>query len=365
MTAMTSAPSRSMLDSLTALRFYAALMVVVYHLTMAPGDLAFLEPVTGFGYTGVSFFFILSGFVLTWSQKPSQSKREFYWRRFARVWPLHVVTMMFAIGTAWLTLGTTNWKALPFTLTLTQALVPRGDYQYAFNGASWSLSAEAFFYALFPFLFWIVSGRRKLRYVTLFVFAAMALVGLGVTAIMPPGPQDHLLYAMPLYRVGEFIVGICLAVAFQRGWRPRITLGQTLLGAGLLYLALVLVAARFTVGAHDFPRFAAALWMMPGYMAVIAAAASHDIAGRTGKLQAPVLVTLGRWSFALYLIHQIMINLVGHFTAGLGVPAGAVAVAVLIASVGLSGVLHLFVEVPAERALRSRAWKREPEPSQP
>ena len=83
---------RSRLDSLTGLRWWAAFGVFAYHMA----NLAPLrhQSLLNVGYTGVSFFFVLSGFVLTWSAKPSTGVRQFWWRRFARIWPAHFVALI-------------------------------------------------------------------------------------------------------------------------------------------------------------------------------------------------------------------------------------------------------------------------------
>ena len=87
------------LDALTGLRWWAAFVVFVFHMVnrhraAARADRRGLQPS---GYLGVTFFFVLSGFVLTWSARPERDKRTFYWRRFARIYPSHFVTLLLAI----------------------------------------------------------------------------------------------------------------------------------------------------------------------------------------------------------------------------------------------------------------------------
>jgi peptidoglycan/LPS O-acetylase OafA/YrhL len=79
-----SGSSRTLrLDSLTGLRFFAALAVVLVHVGGQFATARWLLTVESYGYAGVSFFFVLSGFVLTWSHR-EQSAGRFWWRRFAR-----------------------------------------------------------------------------------------------------------------------------------------------------------------------------------------------------------------------------------------------------------------------------------------
>ena len=85
------------LDSLTGLRWWAAFAVFCYHMmnfAPVPG----LGAVARYGNHGVAFFFVLSGFVLTWSARISGTTvANFYWRRLARIYPAHVVALLVAI----------------------------------------------------------------------------------------------------------------------------------------------------------------------------------------------------------------------------------------------------------------------------
>src|SRR3712207_2880383 len=97
-TASTAEAPRVALPSLTGMRFVAAFMVFCGH-AMAEnlfGDdsvnRALVNPALAGSFTGVSFFFVLSGFVLTWSARDDDTKRRFWRRRFWRIYPVHLVT---------------------------------------------------------------------------------------------------------------------------------------------------------------------------------------------------------------------------------------------------------------------------------
>ncbi|MFD9319826.1 acyltransferase family protein [Streptomyces sp. NPDC060053] len=63
----TPAPNRDRLPSLTGLRFWAALLVVLYHLSRQVGIVPGVSDVVWYGRSGVTFFFVLSGVVLAWT----------------------------------------------------------------------------------------------------------------------------------------------------------------------------------------------------------------------------------------------------------------------------------------------------------
>lgn len=348
------------LRSLTGFRFFAAIAVVVYHL-----HLYFVPPLGhaldafSYGFTGVSFFFILSGFVLTWSHRRSDSSPKFYWNRFARVWPLHALTTLLAILVPPLTMPTTLWPALPFVLTLTQTWIPGSGYAVAFNGVSWSLACEAFFYLLFPLLIGRLGSHRRLFAFAGTVFAAMLLVGVEVSLSTSEPVAAYLLGTMPLYRLGEFVLGICLALKMRRGWRAPMTLGHALCLSVLLYASLLVVSFVTSGKSGSVPVTYANLTMIPGFLALIAAGATNDILGRSSILSDPKIVGLGQWSFALYLVHELVIRLVRplieEMTFGAAVAAS---VFVVVAAVAISGTLHEFVEKPLERRLRPLVSRR-------
>ena len=147
------------LDRLTSLRSFAALAVVAYHAVAAfwP-DHPLLVLLTSSGFTGVTFFYVLSGFVLTWSWR-GQRNRDFYRNRAARVWPLHALTLCCRAAR-----GADGARAAMGNALLLHAWVPDRSWYYGLNGVSWSLSCEAFFYACFPVLVVLLSRTRSWRW---------------------------------------------------------------------------------------------------------------------------------------------------------------------------------------------------------
>src|SRR5947209_10148896 len=150
------------LPSLTGLRWIAAFLVFWFH---TAGWAVVVSPwwhLPQFGFTGVSFFFVLSGVVLTWSGRPGQSARQFYWRRFARIYPAHAVMTVFAIVMYLEVMPPYKplWAGL-LALVLLHAWPPIPVVNSAANGVSWSPSCEAFFYAVFPGLTRALSRRSR------------------------------------------------------------------------------------------------------------------------------------------------------------------------------------------------------------
>ncbi|MFC1418840.1 acyltransferase family protein [Streptacidiphilus cavernicola] len=347
-------------DSLTGLRWFAALGVFCFHIAPTLAPLAVLVPLMRTGYEGVPFFFVLSGFVLTWSARPGDSIRSFYVRRFARVWPLLAVTLLPALAIVHF------WDRAPFspsgtltTLTLTQAWTT--DDFYTANIVTWTLSCEAFFYLLHPFL---LRALARLRPPGLLAVAAVMTLLTLLTRIWPGSDGlsfevDRLTYASPLALTPMFVVGMCTALAVRQGWRPRLGVPPVL---GLLALVVALRwRSSFQPGlipglpptSGDFDAV-----VVPLFALLIAAAALGDLERGGRLLASPFLVRLGEWSFAFYLVHFTVLTAFEHYgvpdRAG-DSPAGQLLVTLLMlaAAVLVAAGCHLAVEKPADRRIRT------------
>lgn len=152
------------LRPLTALRFFAAYWVVLFHYWPKLAT-AFEPGLVAKGYLGVELFFILSGFILCHVYRASVETRRFrygsfLWARLARVYPLHLATLagLGALGAAAGLAGVAvdssilSWASLPANLLMIHAwgFAPEAGW----NHPSWSISAEWFAYLTFPAFAW-------------------------------------------------------------------------------------------------------------------------------------------------------------------------------------------------------------------
>ncbi|MBF4161820.1 acyltransferase family protein [Nocardioides acrostichi] len=347
---------RPRIDSLTGLRFPAALAVFAYHAAghslPGPGhDMALA--VAGRGYVGVSFFFVLSGFVLTWSHRPDDTPRAFYRRRLARIMPVYWLCL--AAGWALLVAGTgdlmeTTRDVAPSVVGL-QAWFPSAAVHYGANGPGWSISAELFFYAMFPLLTTLTATRRGRRTLGLGAAALMVVPSL-LLHPTAPGSLDStaawLIYICPITRVAEFAVGILVAHAVRRGWRPPLTTRAALLLVLAAYVATAFVPLWATVS----------LVLVVPFSWLIAAAATDDLAHRTSRWGSPAARRLGEWSFAFYLVHASVLKVQHEVVLRLGADPTLDQITIalaLLASVAIAAAVHRWIESPLERR-----WRRTP-----
>lgn len=343
--------AKARLDSLTGARFVAALGVFLYHASLAfPAEGAFgrvLAFLGRDGASGVDFFFALSGFVLTWSWRPGDSAGAFYRRRFARIAPAYWLALVY--GLVWVTVLyrdplTQLANVIPSVFGV-QAWFPDPAIHYAADNPEWSVSAEVFFYAVFPLLIPLAakrSGRRLLA-------AAAVLLGVLLPYLLVPigagGIGSWLLNVLPAVRIGAFLCGLVLAIALRRGLRlpfgPRVAVVAFLLCYLFLPLAPVWVPQRAI--------------LLAAMLSVIGTLATADRRGTGTGLARRVPVRLGEWSYCFYLVHLMTMQIV-LFVCARALPGSAVGpvwlVTALAASTGLAALMHHVVERPLERRLR-------------
>jgi peptidoglycan/LPS O-acetylase OafA/YrhL len=345
-----NAATPSRLDSLTGIRALAAFAVFAHHahsaLIASPG----LGHLTRQGSSGVAFFFVLSGFVLTWSSRPDDTKTSFYRRRIARILPLYLLAWWGGVGLNLVTGEQPLVHQLPALFGL-QAWVPSDQVHFAGNAVLWSLSCEAFFYLCFP----LVIGRLRglgTRAAAVLLGGVLA-VAIGLPVLLHPttgsGIRYWLMYLFPPTRFLEFVAGVLLALLVSRGAVSRVPLWPACTLAALVYLL---------AGWAPMHLQPVALMLLP-WALVIVAAAQHDLAG--GRPAPAWLVRLGVWSFAFYLFHQLILKQLAYFGRPDGV-VGQVAYStlLLVVAIALAGLLAEWVERPLERRLRGRQAVRPP-----
>lgn len=351
-------PVASRLPSLTGLRFAAAFGVFGFHFVpylngqshRAFGDVFALSN------CGVSFFFILSGVVLTWSRKPHDTRRNFYQRRFARIYPDYFVTWLLTIGVIAFEGGTFYLHAAGLGLLLLQAWVPKLDIAQGWNGVSWTLSCEMFFYLVFPFIVGRIDRLR--RPIALVPFLCLPTFAIGLFGLIryqhsSPETLEWLQGICPPVRLCEFIIGIAIGFELRRGTLPKIQLW---------------VAAVAFLAAYVVLQWAPLQWLIepvliPLLALIIIAAAQRDLAGERSVWRSHPLVLLGERSYAFYLIHQLILRVWAkadshHLKAASGVDDVLWFFFLLAVSITAASLLFRYVEVPFERRLRGSAPAR-------
>lgn len=288
------------------------------------------------GWLAVDLFFVLSGFVFAHIYLAGAPTDRIDWRdfavaRLARLYPLHLLTLLFCLVTLGHWAANTHW-AFAAHLVMAQALYPPTGH--TFNGPSWSITVEMICYALF--LLGVKAGRRWLLFVTL----AAIIVGLLGIQTNPGGTALTASYALARGLLG-FFMGQAL-------WHCRQRLSQ-------IPVVVLIGAALAALLVDPGPLNPVLPLTLLGWPALLL------LALRLKLFRARPLVWLGDRSYAIYLIHMPLTDMVHDLSGGGLMPspllvAGATAVLTVL-TLALADLSWRCFEQPARWAVLN-AWQR-------
>ena len=349
-------PRAGRLPSLTGMRFLCAAMVFGLHSALMmffsnPGTSEkYMGAVTQGGFTGVVYFFILSGFVLTWSARSGDRLGAFWRRRFFKIYPNYLVALVLGVVLAVYVQGQVfDRKSGLLDVLLIQSWSNNLNTRTSFNLPHWSLSCEALFYLCFPLLLWLINKVRPERLWAGAIAVIAAIFAVPVVShflpyneVYPGGSHDTdiwLTLHFPATRMLDFVLGIFMARIVMTKRRLPLGLGG----------AVALTAAAYWLGSYVPERFTMVSLTVIPLALVIAAAANEDSAGRPSLVSGRVWVWLGEISYAFYLLHYLVLAYARHLL-GTRTFSGPVTFALLIGlfliTIVASAALHHFVERP-------------------
>jgi peptidoglycan/LPS O-acetylase OafA/YrhL len=361
MTARPGVPATK-IHALTSLRFFAAFWVVVFHSFLwyrTPGST--FDNITNVGSASVSFFFFLSGYILSVVYLRNRSaidRPKFYIARFARIYPLFVVTLMADLP--FLLVARIHKYGLAHAIektsvTLFANLIMLQAWILNLRGLdnpNWSLAVETVFYIIFPIAgFWLWHRtRNQVLVLGIFLWVASQVI---VFVAGKHFSHDAVLF-FPLLHVPTFVLGILFArlhlspVSSQAVSSDRKVL---LFSSLVLLVGCGLVAVYFKFIPETMLRDGI---LVPVYCSLIAIFSLNNL-WPARIVSHPWLVILGEASYGLYLIHLPVFHLweALHLDAHISLYP-----LYLILCIGLSVLSFFFFEAPARRAILARFHTR-------
>ena len=351
------------LPQLTFTRFIAAAFVLIYHYGQQayPFNLPIVTDIVQVGNIGVSYFFVLSGFILVISQireeqLPGRVSAGVFWiHRFARVYPMYLFAFVFhlflVVSDPTPTESLTAFKVLS-CITLLQAWFP--SMVMKLNSPGWSLSAEAFFYALFPIVYFVFKNipRRGAIVVGVVLWGLLTLV---CERLMHVGFNAYFIYTAPILHLGPFLLGMGTAFFFIESpelvLRWRIHLGLASFGGTALALWLIVTHHPLVPLAHN------------GLFAPLFALLILALSGSTGRISrlfaSPWGQYLGDISYSLYIMQvPVWILVSAILRHGVTLDRGIQFYVYLPVIILVSAAGFRWVEVPWRRRIRQwgEAW---------
>ncbi|OPY94032.1 acetyltransferase [Bradyrhizobium sacchari] len=367
---------------LDSIRGIAALSVVIHHLVLMPTFLAAFPqrpwidwPFFRNAWLFVDLFFVLSGIVMTLSYAQPQSGdfslREFLQRRFARLYPLHVVMLFVMLLFRFLRLGLVGAglvvavpaafevnNAYSFVLNLFM-LHSLGFIDYlSWNGPSWSISVEFYTYIAFG-LVMLLSVRVGATWVLGSAAAALVLAALMLLIIVLGKRSLELQWDFGLIRcVVGFFLGVLTAQLCLRIHRSD---RRGLYGMLQILACVASVVLVSSVGAWPQLSFAAPFV----FALLLGSLLAYPGAGPLPQLLGwSPLVWLGRRSYSVYMVHAFVILLAEYFVRAVGPRPIAALDAVcnglaaslmlaidVLAVLILSHLTYTFVELPGGKLM--------------
>jgi exopolysaccharide production protein ExoZ len=346
------------LNSLQALRAVAAVLVVMFHTQVTLIAKSGVVPFYGIfsdANRGVDLFFVLSGFIVTYTHAADWGKPARVWNylfnRLSRIYPSVWIVTGLTVGLVGAGLGGafTARELSPWSIVTTALLIPDPN---AIIGVIWSLKAEIFFY--FAFMLIIIRPAVGWIFLVLWQGAVLTLALFGAA-------QHHVSYAFAFYcqpRSLEFCVGMACALFYARTRKsqsiPPPVLWATLL-VGIISFSIALTVMKHLMGLYGALILGASSGLIITSLVLLESA---------GQVCIPNwLIKLGDSSYCVYLVHYSVIAVVSRLPFAPAILNGWLAndlLCLALAATGVSaGVAFDHVcDRPLQRLLRrtKRAW---------
>ena len=343
------------IPQLTFTRFVAAIGIVAFHYgkNVPPFNLPVIQSTIQHAYIGVSYFFILSGFIMmiAYSSKERIDFWNFMKRRISRIYPVFFLAIIILLAYHVVFGSKLKIIELILNVTLSQSWVP--GYALSFNSPSWSLAVEMFFYSIFPLAYNLFFKHFSLAQIAIPIIAFYITSQIAAQFLIHPtwysgypSPSHDLAYYFPAVHLNEFFIGNLCGVYFLNHMKSR----NYDLAILLLLIALIAILnTELNVNIHN------------GLMAVVFAPLILCISANSGLLtkvsKHKALILLGEISYALYIlqqpIHVWVSALMGFLNVNDSIFVFYFYLAVLILSATLS---YRLVEKPLRKALNSFSW---------
>jgi len=352
------------LDQLTFTRFAAVFLVLTYHGNSGYylsifGDNPVIMALFRSAPTAVGYLYALSGFVMALVYFRPEQKFDIagYWRaRVVRIYPLYLIAFLLTCYYYLDSMLAIKPQKILANLFVVQAWIP--GYSQSFNYASWSMTVEFFFYAVFPFFtMWAYrQSTRKLIGLSLALWVVSQTVYQVLWIGYFPEYRGFIVYS-PIFHLNSFIMGAVGAIWYlregrQQAVKPWIVL-VTVLGSLALAAGYTIVSSVYYP--HLLPND---LQPMAGLLAPIftlfIASLAMDKSRLSHILDRPAPVILGETSYAIYILHVPVIWLFKRFLANSQIANAdmIMQIAPLPMMIALGLAAHYYVDVPLRRWLK-------------
>jgi peptidoglycan/LPS O-acetylase OafA/YrhL len=367
--------------SLTSLRGIAALIIVVHHFAYyaLPQLGVLVSAYSHFfqnGYLSVDLFFILSGFIMThvyWERFHDGVSKANYWQylraRFARIYPLHLFTLLVLVGLQSIELfssnptaftGKFNLTALGANVLMLQAFAlkcpPLFWCDTYWNEPAWSISVEFVIYAIFPFILFTILKNQPKTDTILYIITLVASL---LLIIFTHNNLDNIIGIPSIARCGlECILGVITYKIYRRQQTQRFLNTNFLVIISTVWIVIIMHNWSDELrGFHDWA-------ILPAFSLLILAIADQSNSLGMRMMNSPLLLYLGTISYSVYMVHWVLMAIVKAFwldklhlvfEEGLTKTQSIFALGLFVPIVILTASLtYRFIEVPLRQYLKPK-----------
>lgn len=298
-----------MIGNLESLRGIFAILIFCHHFLTEDGSLS-----PWGGDCGVSFFLMLSGFVMCEAESHHVEPigyGRYMLKRVARIWPLHIFCLAASIVLFGWAGGVGAWTQLISNFLLIQSWIPDSSFYFSGNSVGWYLSDLLFFYLIFPFLYRLLICKRILFVVCLLMSVAATLT---MDIVIPQMSEKAVawIYIFTVTRLADFLSGMFVWSQFSRmnsKYIYEIMQFSSLKATLIELLCLMPLVAAVILWRPSSNYGLSLLWWLPFFILLPAFSLLDKGRGMvTAILHRPFMILFGRYSFTFYMLHLLVIR---------------------------------------------------------
>lgn len=342
--------------SLTSVRFIAATLVVLYHIRAM--EIPLLKPLTDMSPYVISFFFVLSGFVmaLVYFRPGNTFKyRDFWVARISRVYPIYLLSLLLACIHYIDVLSKIKPIEYYSSVLLFQTWIPK--YALSFNFPAWTLAVDILFYLLFPLLIFLANKLtiRWLIWISLFYWIVnqlfrQVLIQSGLNL------EDTFVAYFPVLHLDAFLLGFVGGVWY-------LVLGKNMgvkqiINQMVMFFCMgVIIIMVWVLNVGD--RLGALSGFFSPLFVIVILTLCFDQSNINKVLSHRWLVKLGESSYSLYIFHIPVLWLISDLLLHFGKTASPLTLLLTYVPfmIGLSVLIFRYIELPTHNWLRENPLK--------
>lgn len=342
------------IDQLTFTRFLAAIAIVIFHYgdTIFPFSVESIAFIFQQANVGVSYFFILSGFVmiLAYGSKNKIDAATYLKNRFARIYPIFFLAIIMLLAYFIIRSLTIDYSGLLLNIMLIQSWIP--GKALSFNGPGWSLSTELLFYCTFPFLFNYIYKRydykKLVAPILIFWLLSQIILQLFATPEIKndiSAKSHNFFYYFPLMHLNEFLMGNLAGLFFIQRLRNKKHQVD-------LYILLIFSLFTLILKYNSWLVLHNGMLMIVFIPLIVLFSINNGII--TTLFNKKIFIFLGEISFSIYILQKPVYLWMRYLTktlAGIN-EESAIFYIYLIALIVISAIFYHFIETPLREKIK-------------